>query len=275
MTRPFIDRRYLCAMALNYRGTWPLVVRGRRLDTIGGLPETWYTRLACLGESMVRGGAASVLTWLCPIAGAAAPCSGQETITFEVRVSDLLLTPGETQHIEVWATLAPGHGTLVPWGTTGTLGTVMGFGGADLGVQNVAGAETGDWSGLALNPSVAWWGGTAGQAMPGGGVAGIKAHQFPISVVFSQANPILLWSADWDPLGYEPRTVELSTEVTVGPYAYLDLGGGMFVSDTWTPAYVPGSFAVVPATPSISVLIGAAALVARGRRRHESSGTLS
>ncbi len=191
----------------------------------------------------------------------------QETMTFTIEYSSPVLRPGQSQNMKVWAFMQPGIGQAAVWNTLGGSGQVLpvlAFSGAHFDLSNLKNGQTGSFSNLVLNPALLASPG-AGPGTPdgNGNVLGILAFQFHLSL--SQANPILIWSADWTPINYEPRIVTFNTLHATLPLVWLELGLGG-VQDEWTSFTVPNSFQVVP-SPSSSIALALGALFALRRRR--------
>ncbi len=189
----------------------------------------------------------------------------QETMTFHVVYDSAVIGPGQVQGVSVWATLNPGIGQLATWNTppgTGQLLVVSSFADARFDLRNVAGGETGTFSGLSVNPAFGTQSGNPGTPDGLGNVLGIYAVQF--GPVYS-ANPSLLWNATWAPNTYEPRTVTFDTMTLVPPRVWLELNLGHAL-DEWVAVNVPSSFEVVPAPATFGLLALAGLRCARRRR---------
>ena len=197
----------------------------------------------------------------------------QETVTFDIRYSDPVLTPGEVQHIEVWAILSPGPGSAVTWNPPVGLphpGVLLQFSYAVFNLTNVQHGQTGMFSGLVVPPPL----GQYPVSSPGlpdgsGGVSAITAWQPYFAPPWNPSNPIHLWSSTWTPNDYSPRTVEFSTLATNGPTVTLELAWSPpWVEEDWTPLYVPASFQVIPA-PATMIVPAVFGLLGLTRRRRE------
>lgn len=206
--------------------------------------------------------------------GLAGAACAQETVTFDIRFSDPILTPGETQQIEVWAILAPGIGGSATWNTNGGIGQagiVKGIGGARFDLSSVSNGQTGFFTELALNPSLAlFYPPSLGTPDGEGNVVGIEFVQSPYFGQLLMSSPVLLWSCTWTPSGYSPRKVDFTTHQGADPFVYLELfpyNGSWGYPDTWTPLTPSASFQVVPA-PGAGALLGLGFIpLARRRRR--------
>ncbi|MFM9996974.1 MAG: hypothetical protein ACKVU4_14380 [Phycisphaerales bacterium] len=195
----------------------------------------------------------------------------QETVTFDVRFSDPVLVPGEVQYIEVWCEFAPTVGAPAVWNQPGAnpiVGTVLAFATAQFNLVNVTGGQTGVYANLLLNPALslgmAGWEGTPDKQ---GNVIGMLPWQLPNGPM-NPANPILLWTATWTPNTYDPRTVEFTTEVMLGPSMHLHTSQfAIPLYDEWTPLHVPASFQVIPAPATLIVPAALGALRLTRRRR--------
>lgn len=203
----------------------------------------------------------------CPAVSAA---QAPETIAFDIRFSDPVLTPGETQRIEMWVILNPTPGTWTVWnpgGGSGLPALVRAFAGARFDLDSVQNGNTGVFSELALGPDIAWWPGSVPGAPNGsGGVTGVYGYQLNTGPsAFNGSNPLLIWSALWTPDDYTTRTVEFATGIQKGPDAYLDVGASLAVLETWAPITPHASFQVVPA-PGPAIMLGLG-LIPFGRRR--------
>ncbi len=212
--------------------------------------------------------------WCCACIGfSPGALSAQETVTFDIRFADPVLTPGESQHIEVWAILEPGPGAKAIWNTnggSGQVGTVGGIGAATFHFTNVVNGSSGSFSGLALNPQ--FLGPVAGQN-PGvpdgeGNVHGIQFVEIPLLGSFHWLSPMLLWSCLWTPNEYSARMVEFTTQVVYGPEVYLAIGTSIQAfPDTWKALNPSASFEVVPAPMAALPVAAGAIAIARRRRR--------
>ncbi|MFM9996973.1 MAG: hypothetical protein ACKVU4_14375 [Phycisphaerales bacterium] len=196
----------------------------------------------------------------------------QETVTFDIRYSDPVLTPGEVQHIEVWAILSPGPGSPVTWNPPVGLphpGVLLQFTRAVFNLTNVQHGQTGMFSDLVVPPPFSQ-NPVSSPGLPdgSGGVLDIKAFQlfFP---PWNPSNPIHLWSSTWTPNDYSPRTVEFSTLATQGPTVTLELSWSPpWVDEDWLPLYAPASFQVIPA-PATLIVPALFGLLGLTRRRRE------
>ncbi len=194
----------------------------------------------------------------------------QETVTFTIEYSSAVLTPGQSQNIEVWALMEPGIGQPAVWNTlggSGLMGEVLGFSAAWFNFVNVNHGQSGTFSNLALNSFLVNPPATSAGTPDGNGhVTGIFGFQWlgPTGGG-TVANPILLWSAVWTPANYDPRLVEFTTVQTIPPHIWLLVGLGE-VEDQWAPITIPNSFQVVPAPSALSALALAALIgMRRGR----------
>ncbi len=206
-------------------------------------------------------------------------CTGvaraQETVTLDIRFADPLLTPGESQHIEVWGILEPGIGATAIWNTnggTGQLGEVWGIAGAKFDFTSVSNGHTGSFSGLTLNPEFVF---TYPPPSPGvpdgeGNVRDVAFVLSPDLGAIKTSNPVLLWSCEWTPTGYVPRTIGFTTQVMAGPDVFLRVNPNGFLAeyDTWTGISPSASFQVVPA-PGSALLLGLGLLPLSRRRRRD------
>ncbi|MFM9995877.1 MAG: hypothetical protein ACKVU4_08755 [Phycisphaerales bacterium] len=197
----------------------------------------------------------------------------QKTITFDIRYSDPVLTPGEVQHIEVWAILSPGPGATVIWAPPGANplpAIVRQFGYAALDVTNVLNGETGSFSNLLLpSPFSLYTGQSVGAPGGGGGVAGIGVGQ-PPAPPWNPTNPIHLWSAIWTPLDYTPRIVEFTTFATADPAVHVEFGfSPPWGFDYWKAVSVSTPFQVIPAPATLIPSAGFGLLGFALRRRRE------
>lgn len=187
----------------------------------------------------------------------------QETITLDVRLAHATLLPGQSQTVEVWASYAPGPGTLVPWTTPpgqGQMLPVSGFGEAYFDLLNVANAHTGAWSNFMVNPWVNLPGFVA-TTDPLGNVRGIYAA----TIFTGLGTPLHLWSATWTPEpGLGPREVALQTQYLFPPRILLGTTT-IGASQEWTGVDGSASFLVVPAPATVLLLAAAGGLAPRRR----------
>jgi hypothetical protein len=199
----------------------------------------------------------------------AQPVRAQETITLDVRFADPILSPGEVQTIEVWATLAPGPGGTAIWNTnggSGQQGVVLAFGYAQFDVRSVQNGSTGSFSNLALGAGLIVEPGFEGTPDTFGNVLGIRASQLILGP-YVAANPMHLWTGTWTPSDYATRTVELTTLPFAPLGVYLQVGGAIPVTDDWASINPSASFQIVPAPAGVSVFSMAALGLPCRRRR--------
>ncbi len=204
---------------------------------------------------------------------ATAPAAAQETVTFDIRFSEPVLTPGEAQRIEVWAILDPGVGSPAVWNTNGGVGQagiVRGIADAQFALVNLSNGATGVFSQLTVNPQLALLLSIPGMPDGRGNVPGITLLQTPLLGFLNMSNPVLLWSCEWTPTDYLPRTVEFTTGVEAGPDVYLDLfpyNSPWAYADTWSALSRNASFQVIPAPgAALQLALGVLALSRRRRR---------
>ncbi len=187
------------------------------------------------------------------------PALGDNSIRLEIRLSDAVLTPGEVQHIEVWAYTDPkfGHSFFHPiygWETSN------GFGATFFDLDNRANGETGEFVDiLASSNELAIFDPGVSQS---GGVSGVIAVGHPC-VFGPNPNDLLVWSATWVPDDYATREVAFSTLTTKSKIATLH----DFCYLPWPSEDSCASFKVVPAPGGAAAFLslGAAGLPRRRR----------
>lgn len=184
------------------------------------------------------------------------PVLADNSIRLEIRLSDAVLTPGEVQHIEVWAHTDPkfGHSFFHPtygWETSN------GFGATFFDFTNRVNGETGEFVDvLSSSNELAIFDPGVSQ---NGGVSGIIAVGHPC-VFGPNPNDLLVWSATWGPDDYSAREVSFSTLTTNSKIATLH----DFCYLPWPSEDSNVSFKVVPA-PGIAPALAAVAFSRRRR----------
>ncbi len=180
------------------------------------------------------------------------------SIRLEIRFSDAVLTPGEVQHIEVWAYTDPPAGKQFIHPTYGNK-ISQGFGASGFDLQSITQGETGTFSEfLPSNPELSIY---DPGAPAHGGVFGIKAQGHPCVFGFNPS-VLLLWSATWTPEDYSARTVAFETATWKSAIA----ANHDFCYLPWPSEDSNASFKVVPAPGAVHAF-AFAALAAFSRRR--------
>ena len=164
------------------------------------------------------------------------------TITLDLRISDPVLEPGESQHVEVWALLDPSPPGWYWIPSKGEECEVYSLGQARLGVINLGNAETGVWSDLKANPMI--FATYPGDVRANGSVENIFALQWDQAPI--KGAPMFVWSATWTPDDSTPRLVRLQTSPTKPntQWAMIHCKYGTYQYDAWTPIRTTVEFRV-------------------------------
>ena len=200
-------------------------------------------------------------------------------VQYHLKISDPVLTPGETQTIELWwefkgewtegfgeqwfGTHTPGKGAEIP-------AKYYSVGLFSVSLFNGKNAQTGVYSDQLFHNFLA---GDPGVLNANSDLMHIVAVSgFPPSPFIITQNPTFVWKVDWTPTSYDPRTVKLDLIPDGDSLATVGLlqNGGFYNAyvTRWFPSLGDSiSFKVIPAPATLALpVLALAALSIRWRR---------
>lgn len=183
----------------------------------------------------------------------ASAAHGQRTILLDLRITDPVLRPGESQKFEVWTKVAPPPPAKV-WvgGIINNWCGVLGLGKMWTDVSSIENLESGTWSQLVGNQLL--YVASPGDPQSDGSLKNVFAAQFH-EAVMQQGEVLWISSGVWTPTDYRPRSVVAVIEPAAdslphGPQQWAVLscpGWSVFIYEAWSPLRTVVSFEVRPA----------------------------
>ncbi len=187
----------------------------------------------------------------------------------DIRYAKPVIGPGESQTIEIWIEFSKwaGVGSSSPPGAFEVLAKYELLIATWFSLLNVSGGETGTFAPIqSWNPKLL--NGKPGTVMPNGDVREIGAFAgVPPNPYEFKDNPGWLWSIEWTPEVYTPRTVTFQSEgLSALAQMWIPWTNKHPLKGNWMPISDIASFQVIPGPGTAVALVVGGLLAARRRR---------